>query len=123
VGASEVGFTVEGVHDRPWSPAHLRASARGDGGFDLAWAPRLRIDGDRWDGQVVAPDLLRFRIRVLEGADQKRAFEVEATTATYVTTDLAEDFPGGPGVDARVAVAQWGEGYGWGVETSVALIS
>jgi hypothetical protein len=122
-GVSEVGFTVEGVHDRPWSPAHLRASPRGDGGFDLAWAPRLRIDGDRWYGQVVAPDLLRFRIRVLEGADQKRAFEVEATTATYVTTDLAEDFPGGPGVGARVAVAQWGDGYGWGVESSVALIS
>ena len=34
-GVSEVGFTATGLHERPWSPAHLRATARTDGGFDL----------------------------------------------------------------------------------------
>ncbi|MDP2764430.1 MAG: hypothetical protein Q8O54_06300, partial [Brevundimonas sp.] len=121
-GVSEVGFTATGVHERPWSPAHLRAWPRADGGFDLDWIVRSRIDGDRWDGQGIAPAPSRFRIRVLEGAEEKRTFEVEATTAIYAPTEFTADFPDGSSIDSRVAVAQWGEGYGWGLETSVALV-
>ena len=121
-GVSEVGFTATGVHERPWSPAHPRARPRADGGFDLGWIARSRIDGDRWDDQGIAPAPSRCRIRVLEGAEEKRTFEVEATTATYAAADFAADFPGGPGIESRVAVAQWGEGYGWGLEASVALV-
>jgi len=118
VGVSEVGFTANGVHERPWSPAHLKVTARTDGGLDLGWLSRARIDGDRWDGEGAAPGSSRFRVRVLSGGDEKRAFEVEAAAATYAAADLAADFPGGLNGDSRLAVAQWGEGYGWGMEAS-----
>lgn len=119
-GVSEIGFTAEGVYERPWSPAHLQAEMRADGGFELGWIARSRLDGDRWDGEVEA-GAMRFRVRVLDGDDPLRVFEVEENRATYAAVDLAGDFPGGLGGNSRVAVAQWGEGYGWGMEAIVAL--
>jgi hypothetical protein len=121
-GVSEVGFTMTGMHDRPWSPAHLWAKARTDGGLDLGWIARSRIDGDRWDGEAAMSDPLRFRVRVLEDSVEKRVFEVEGSQAVYAAGDLAADFPGGLGARVSVAVAQWGEGYGWGAEAAVELI-
>ena len=121
VGVTEVAFTAEGVHERPWSPAHLRAVARTEGGFNLVWIARARIDGDRWDGEAAASGSSRFRVRVLAGADVVRAFEVEAAGATYAAGNLAADFPGGLDAASRIAVAQWGEGYGWGTEASIPL--
>ena len=121
-GVGEVAFTARGVHERPWSAAHLRAMARADGGFDLGWIARSRIDGDRWDGETMAADPLRFRVRVMDGADEVRAFEVEAVEALYSAAERTADFPGGLAADSRIAVAQWGDGYGWGLE-SVALLT
>ncbi len=120
-GVSEIGFTTQGVHERPWSPAHLRAEGRADGGIDLDWIARSRIDGDRWDGEAVAPASIRFRVRVLDGDEAVRVFEIETATATCAAADLADDFPGGLAADSRVAVAQWGDGYGWGMEAFVGL--
>ena len=120
-GVSEIGFTTEGVQERPWSPAHLRADASMDGGFDLGWIARSRIDGDRWDGEAVAAGSMRFRVRVLDGDETVRVFEVDGTSATYAAADLAGDFPGGLDGNSRVAVARWGDGYGWGTEAIIAL--
>jgi hypothetical protein len=118
---SEVGHVASRVHDRPWSPAHLRAERRTDGGFNLKWVARLRIDGDRWDGEPALANPLRFRIRVLAGPTTLRIFEVESEWALYSATNAAVDFPGAPEPDALIAVAQWGEGYGWGTEAMVRL--
>ena len=120
-GVSEVGYTISGLNERPWSPAHLRARARADGGFDLGWVARSRIDGDRWDGEAVVSGSMRFRLRVLNGADETRAFEVETGAATYTAADRAVDFPSGLDAGSGIAVAQWGEGYGWGSEAFVGL--
>lgn len=120
-GVSEVGFTVTGVHERPWSPAQLRATPRADGGFDLGWLARARIDGDRWNGEAAMSGSPRFRVRVLDGVDEKRAFEVATGAASYAAADLAMDLPGGLHAGSRIGVAQWGDGYGWGIETFVAL--
>ncbi|MGV8929602.1 MAG: baseplate multidomain protein megatron [Brevundimonas sp.] len=122
-GVSEASFTMSGVHDRPWSPAHLRASSRADGGLDLSWIARMRIDGDRWDGEPDSRDPLRFRVRVLDDGIERRGFEVEGVGATYAAGDFAADFPGGPGPGATVAVSQHGAGYGWGAETRAALVA
>ena len=62
-----------------------------------------------------------FRIRVLDGADEKRTFEVGTDAARYPAADRAVDFPAGLDAESRIAVAQWGDGYGWGREASVAL--
>ncbi|KQY70156.1 MULTISPECIES: glycoside hydrolase/phage tail family protein [unclassified Brevundimonas] len=118
---SEVVHTATGVHDRPWSPSHLRAGARADGGFDLGWVARSRIDGDRWEGEPASADPLRFRVRILAEATVLRTFEAEGVAALYPAADVAIDFPAGPGPGATIAVAQWGDGYGWGVEARAAL--
>lgn len=122
-GVAEVSFTTTGVHDRPWAPAHLRAVTQADGGVAVSWIPRSRIDGDRWDGETVAADPSRFRVRVrvLDGAEPVRVFEVEGTAAVYTAVQAVSDFPGGFGADTSLAVAQWGDGYGWGAESRTML--
>ena len=50
-----------------------------------------------------------------------REVVVEGEGWTYAAGDLATDFPGGVGAEATLAVAQWGEGYGWGHEARAGL--
>ncbi|GAA0643637.1 baseplate multidomain protein megatron [Brevundimonas lenta] len=123
-GASvtEIIWTPTGLHDQPWSPAHLRAKASVDGGYDLSWIPRNRVDGDRWEGEAGLSDPLRFRVRVLNGSAVVRTMEVNDVEATYAGANVADDFPDGPGPGAAIAVAQWGDGYGWGAEARGALV-
>ncbi|GAA0609674.1 glycoside hydrolase TIM-barrel-like domain-containing protein [Brevundimonas kwangchunensis] len=121
-GVSEVTWAATGVHGRPWSPAHLKMKMRADGGRDLSWITRSRIDGDRWDGEVASSDPMRFRVRVLDGEAVVRSWEIEGASTVYRTDELTADFPDGLPEGARLAVAQWGEGYGWGAEASIALI-
>lgn len=63
----------------------------------------------------------RFRVRILAEATVLRTFEAEGLAALYPAADVAIDFPAGPGPGATIAVAQWGDGYGWGVEARAAL--
>jgi len=120
-GVTEIAWTPTRLHDRPWSPAHLRRRARADGGFDLTWIPRSRLDGDRWDGEGGGSDAARFRVRVLADGAVVRVFEVEASPALYDADACLADFPAGLPSDVAVAVAQWGEGYGWGEEATTTL--
>ena len=120
-GVSQTAFTATGRQARPWSPAHLQRTLRDDGGFDLTWLARCRIDGDRWEGEPVMPDPARYRVRVLDSATERRAFEVETEWAAYSGSQFIADFPDGA-AGAEVAVAQWGEGYGWGSEARLGLI-
>ncbi|MBI2262290.1 MAG: glycoside hydrolase TIM-barrel-like domain-containing protein [Caulobacterales bacterium] len=119
-GVSETVFTTSGVHDRPRSPAHLRRLVRGDGAIDLTWVARSRLDGDRWDGEPAAPDPSRFRIRLLDAEVPVRTIEVNVAMATCSAASLGLDFPDGLD-DAEAAVAQWGDGYGWGLEARIRL--
>jgi len=48
--------------------------------------------------------------------------EVEGMTVLYSAAERAADFPGGVTPTARIGVAQWGEGFGWGVEAEIGLI-
>ncbi|MNR48637.1 hypothetical protein D3C85_1678950 [compost metagenome] len=60
-------------------------------------------------------------MRVLDGATEKRVWEVEGLEAVYDATQVAADWPGGLGKGARIGVAQWGAGYGWGAEAVAGL--
>lgn len=117
----ETTYAPTGRHGRPWSPAHLRVRASPSGDRMLSWIPRSRLDGDRWEGEPTASDTMRFRVRVLDGSELLRSFEVEAADAVYSTAMAAVDFPDGPPGGAIVAVAQWGEGYGWGEDAVAPL--
>nr|WP_313633409.1 glycoside hydrolase/phage tail family protein [Brevundimonas naejangsanensis] len=119
-GTTEVGFTWANRSAAPWRPAHLRAAPEG-GGWRLSWTPRVRLGGDGWDAEPVEVDPRRFRVRVLDGAVVRRVWEVEGLEAVYGAAEVAADFPGGRGADVRVAVAQWGDGDGWGPEAVAGL--
>lgn len=67
-------------------------------------------------------DPRQFRVRVLDGAVEKRAWEVEGLETVYSVAQMAADWPGGVGEGARFAVAQWGDGYGWGTEAVARLV-
>jgi hypothetical protein len=116
---AETTFTLHGLHARPWSP--VLNIVKEAGGRRLRWTPRVRI-GDVWDLEPVEVDPRRFRLRVLDGALERRVFEAEGTSWLYSGGDLAEDFPEGIGAAAMVAVAQYGPGFGWGVEAQAPLI-
>ncbi len=120
VGFASREETVRGLHERPWSPCRLRVES-GDDGLHITWTGRLRAGGDSWEREAVRVDAGRWRVRVLDGDDVVRTFEVEAETALYGAADVAADWPGGVDADAIVAVAQWGAGFGWGVESTARL--
>ena len=119
LGFVDAAFTPMRLHARPWSPV-LRVVEEG-GGRRLVWTPRVRI-GDVWDQEPAEVDPRRFRVRILDGGVQRRAFEVAETSFLYAVEDMAEDFPGGGGPESVVAVAQYGPGFGWGVEAQAPLI-
>nr|WP_240387386.1 phage tail protein [Brevundimonas naejangsanensis] len=119
-GTRQASFTWTNRQAAPWRPAHLRVTEEG-GGWRLRWVPRVRLGGDGWEGEPVEVDPRRFRVRVLDGTAVRRVWEVEGLEAVYGGAEVATDFPGGVGVGATVAVAQWGEGFGWGAEAEVVL--
>lgn len=119
-GVAAIEATVTGLHGRPWAPAHLKVRSTVEGGLSVAWIPRARLDGDRWDGPDPLGDATRFRVRLLAGAVERDALEVEAEAAVLGADLLAEAFPDGV-AEASAAVSQWGEGFGWGVEAVVPL--
>ena len=121
VGFSEADFIWAGRAARPWRPAHLRVVVEG-GARRLSWTPRVRLNGEGWEAEPVEVDPRRFRVRVLDGVSEKRVQEVEGLEALYAAGDLATDWPGGVSGGARVAVAQWGEGHGWGDEAVAPLL-
>lgn len=120
-GFSEADFVWTGRAARPWRPAHLRAVVEG-GGQRLSWTPRVRVNGEGWEAEAVEVDPGRFRVRVLDGGVEKRVWEVEGLEAVYAAAQVAADWPGGVGEGARMAVAQWGNGYGWGAEAVARLV-
>ena len=92
------------------------------GGRRLSWTPRVRANGEGWEAEPVEVDPRRFRVRVLDGAVEKRVWEVEGLEAVYAAAQMAADWPGGLGEGARIGVAQWGDGYGWGAEAVAPLL-
>ena len=89
--------------------------------YSFGNGPQTRTGGDVWEGESVASDPLRFRVRVFQGADVVRAFEVDRSEAVYAVAEIAADFPGGVGTSARVGVAQSDGRMGWGDEATVAF--
>lgn len=79
----------------------------------------MRLFGDSWDGEPTAIDPMRFRLRVFDHDVVVRTMEVEGLSASCSATDLAADLPEGVTATVRIAVAQWGEGFGWGPEAEV----
>jgi hypothetical protein len=116
---SELTHAVTGRAERPWRPVHLAARAE-EGGLALSWIARLRMGGDSWDGEAEPVDSLRFRLRILDGAVERRAVQVTGTGWLYSDADRVADFPDGC-EGARFAVSQVSIHGIWGPEAVAAL--
>jgi len=116
---SAVTHVLTGRAERTWRPVHLEVLS-GGGGLTLSWTPRVRSGGDRWDGEPVATDPLRYRVRIMEGETERRVVEVATTGWLYPDAGFAEDFPGSA-AEARFAVSQLGIDGIWGPEAVAPL--
>ncbi|SPF80824.1 baseplate multidomain protein megatron [Pseudoprimorskyibacter insulae] len=84
-----------GVGLRPYRPVHLRAM-RDNGGEQLRWMRRTRIEGDGWDGLEVplGEQDERYLIRVTRGGVLLRETIVGAPEWLYSAADISQDGPG-----------------------------
>jgi hypothetical protein len=102
----------EGIGLRPYAPVHLTASARSDGGLDLEWTRRTRVDGDSWLGEDVplgeASELYRVQVLGAEGAVLR---ESDVTAPAWTWSGAARLADAGA---VAIAVAQVSQVYGAG---------
>jgi hypothetical protein len=118
LATTTVDFAWMGVAYRPFSPVRLSATARDDGGLDLAWIRRTRTRGDSWEGEEVplSEESESYRVDVLtgDGSAVLRSAEVAAPAFAYDGAALAADFPAGRPASVTVRVRQvsaiWGPG-------------
>lgn len=117
---SEARFVWQRRGSMPWRPAHFRQVA-GEDGLGLSWQVCVRTGGDGWGEDVVEPDPKRFRLRVMAGGETVREWQVHDTRALYQKAQQAVDFPQGLTAEVTLAVAQRGDGWGWGEEALLRL--
>ena len=120
-GVTRLEHSLTGVHGRPFRPAHLKIASE-PGVRRIRWIPRTRTGGDVWEGEPAASDPMKFRVRVRDGAEIVRIFEVESSEAVYAEAELAADFPDGPGEEAWIDVAQADGRLGWGRDATIRLV-
>ena len=82
-----------GVGLRPYRPAHLSAVHRTDGGIELSWVRRTRIDGDSWEGTDVPIGEERelYSVRIRRGDAVLREFSPVETRQIYAQAQRTED--------------------------------
>ncbi len=104
-----------GVGLRPYAPVHLRARMRADGGLDLGWVRRTRIDGDSWTGPDVplGEEVESYLVRVLTQGNMLREQIVDAPQWHYPAQKLTGDGIGA-GDALMLEVAQLSRRFGPG---------
>jgi hypothetical protein len=120
-GETRLQTIWQGVHGRPWSPAHLRLDRRTDGDIVLSWFARSRLDPGRLGIEAQNGDPMRFRVRILQARAQVRSVQVEGPDWTYATGHQAEDGYSGGLPGWSVEVSQWGPTWGWGLPARIQL--
>jgi hypothetical protein len=101
-----------GLGLRPYAPMHLRFAERADGGLDLTWIRRTRIDGDSWAGEDVplGEETEAYRVRVRDGAGATlRTVDVMQPGWTWSAAERAADTGA-----AAIEVAQVSRAFGAG---------
>ncbi|MFT4074252.1 MAG: glycoside hydrolase/phage tail family protein [Asticcacaulis sp.] len=113
--ALDVTTAWSGLGLRPRAPVFGRVS-----GDTVSWLRSPRYGGDSWEAEPpLCEDYELYRVQVFDGEVMVREVEVSATEWTYA--ERSADFPGGPGADARVEIAQKSQVYGYGPVLSLAL--
>jgi hypothetical protein len=77
---------------------HFRAAARDDGGVDLSWVRRTRLDGDSWASIEVplGEELETYRLDIRAGGRPVRSVDLQSPFWSYPAAVLAADRANGP---------------------------
>jgi len=120
-GARQLVARYDGVDLKPLRPVHLRAR-QVEGGLDLSWIRRDRIEADSWAASEIPMSEAReaYRVELSDAGLPRAVFEVTAPHLALDTAELAALFPGGLS-GARVLIAQISDAYGPGGELESAL--
>jgi hypothetical protein len=114
----QVSKAFRGVGLRPYAPVHLRARQADDGGIELTWIRRTRLDGDRWDmldapvGEVTE----RYLVQVVSGGVVRRQAEVAVPFWSYAGSARAQDGLNGA---FSVEIAQISDRFGPGLKARI----
>jgi hypothetical protein len=90
---THTNIAFDGVGLRPYRPAHLRATRRPDGGIELTWVRRTRVDGDGWQGADVplGEDAEAYVVRIGTAGAVLRELTVGTPRAIYSAAEQTED--------------------------------
>lgn len=115
---SHLVAAFDGIGLRPYSPAHLRASAQ-SGNLAISWIRRTRINGDNWESVEVplGETSESYRVRVMDGSAILRELTVSTPAWTYTSGPQAADGPG----PRTITVAQISEIWGAGPDAQLAI--
>jgi hypothetical protein len=109
----EMSHQPSGLALKPYAPAHLRAARMADGGLEVSWVRRTRIDGDTWllEDVPLREASESYRVRVLAAGTPRRETMVTAPEWTYGAAEQAAD---GVGSSFTIEVAQISDRVGPG---------
>jgi len=102
-----------GVGLRPYRPTHLSARRLADGGVDIRWVRRTRVEGDSWEGAEapLGEDRELYSVTLRRNGAVLRTFDPTSPRQVYSPAEQASD--GGPG-RFEIEVAQVSDRYGPG---------
>lgn len=105
---------------RPYAPAHLRADGNSDGGIDVSWIRRSRIDGDAWEVPEIplGEENESYLVRILKEGEMVRENLVYESDWIYTLSEQAADGLTG---QFTIEVAQISATYGAGLSASVSV--
>lgn len=112
---TEAEVVFDGVHLRPFAPAHLKAQRTETGDIEISWIRRARHSGDTWEGidPPLCEDREAYRVALSKSGGVERVVETTQPGCTYTAADEAAD--GGAGA-LTIRVAQISDQFGPGPE-------
>jgi len=125
IGTARLGFDAvsvveqvrafRGIGLRPYAPVHLRSRALADGGVELSWTRRTRVDGDSWMSVEVplGEEAEGYRLEIWAAGARRRAVDVAAPRYLYSLAQRLEDGVSGP---FEIRVCQLSNQFGLGPE-------
>ena len=114
--------SFSGIGLRPYRPCHLTVKA-GDGGLDITWIRRGRIDADPWSETEIplGETFEHYRVRIISGGQVLREHLVDAPAWQYSKEHQDTDNPNGENLPIWLDVAQLSERFGVGPSAGIKL--
>ena len=114
--------SFSGIGLRPYRPCHLTVKP-GDGGLDITWIRRGRIDADPWSETEIplGETFERYRVRIISGGQVLREHLVDAPAWQYSKEHQDTDNPSGENLPIWLDVAQLSERFGVGPSAGIKL--